>query len=141
MRYAAAKLATCAVCASLPALAQDTRHIVEPTIPPACTALTANLHAANNALSEADESKLDTARIQSALDQCGAGKAVELKADGAHNAFLSGPLELREGVTLLLDKGITLYASRNPKDYDTVPGSCGTSGAQSRPCQAAHRRA
>ncbi|HVG26166.1 MAG TPA: glycosyl hydrolase family 28 protein, partial [Acidobacteriaceae bacterium] len=54
---------------------------------------------------------------------------------GEKNAFLSGPLELREGVTLLVDKGVTLYASRNPKDFDTSPGGCGTSGPESRPCR------
>jgi polygalacturonase len=117
------------------ASAQDTRHVVEPVIPPVCTTLQADLHATANQLAEADESKLDTARIQKALDSCGAGKAVELKPVGASNAFLSGPLELREGVTLLLDRGITLYASRNPKDFDTQPGACGTSGPESRPCR------
>lgn len=115
--------------------AQDTRHVTEPVIPPSCTVLSANLHATNNALAEADETKLDTQRIQSALDSCTQGKAVELRPDGEHNAFLSGPLELREGVTLLIDKGVTLYASRNPKDFDVVPGGCGTSGPESRPCK------
>ena len=50
-------------------------------------------------------------------------------------AFLTGPLELREGVTLLIDKGVTLYGSRGPKVYeypnpDAKPGdpiTCGTS--------------
>ncbi|HEV2578914.1 MAG TPA: glycosyl hydrolase family 28 protein [Acidobacteriaceae bacterium] len=115
--------------------AQDTRHVIEPTIPRACTLLSANLHASDNVLPESDETKLDTQRIQSALDKCSLGQAVELRADGDHNAFLSGPLELREGVTLLIDKGVTLYASRNPKDFDTVPGTCGTSGPESRPCK------
>jgi len=104
-------------------------------IPPSFTILKANLHATNNALTEADETRLDTQRIQSALDACTRGKAVELSSDGAHNAFLSGPLELREGVTLLIDKGVTLYASRNPKDFDTTPGTCGISGPESRPCK------
>ena len=109
--------------------------MTEPVIPPSCTVLRADLKATNNALAEADESRLDTQRIQSALDTCPIGKAVELRADGEHNAFLSGPLELREGVTLLVDKGITLYASRNPKDFDVVPGGCGVSGPESRACK------
>ncbi|HEY4357164.1 MAG TPA: glycosyl hydrolase family 28 protein [Acidobacteriaceae bacterium] len=120
---------------ALSAGAQDTRHVTEPVIPASCTVLKAALHAKDNALAEADETKLDTKRIQSAMDTCGAGKAVQLKADGANNAFLSGPLELREGVTLLIDKGVTLYASRDPKDYDTTPGGCGTSGPDSHPCK------
>jgi polygalacturonase len=115
--------------------AQDTRHVTEPTIPTSCVVLKADLHAADNALSAADETRLDTHRIQAALDHCGAGKAVELAIDGDKNAFLSGPLELRAGVTLLIDKGVTLYASRNPRDFDTTPGSCGISGPESRPCK------
>lgn len=117
------------------ARAQDTRQVTEPRIPPACTVLRSDLHATNNALAEVDEEKLDTQRIQAAMDRCTTGKAVELRAAGANNAFLSGPLQLREGVTLLIDKGVTLYASRNPKDYDVVPGGCGTSGPESRPCK------
>lgn len=116
-------------------IAQDTREVTEPKIPPSCKVLRAELHATNNALVEADENKLDTQRIQSAMDTCAQGKAVELRGAGANNAFLSAPLQLREGVTLLIDKGVTLYASRNPKDYDVVPGGCGTSGPESRPCK------
>ncbi len=115
--------------------AQDTRTVTEPKIPKACTVLKPNLQATGNALREEDESRLDTERIQKAMDTCAQGQAVELRSEGAHNAFLSGPLELREGVTLLLDKGVTLYASRNPKDFDTVPGGCGISGPDSHPCK------
>jgi polygalacturonase len=115
--------------------AQDTRHVVEPIIPASCVVLKADLHEAENALAAADETRLDTQRIQAALDHCGAGKAVELAINGEGNAFLSGPLELRTGVTLLIDKGVTLYASRNPRDFDTTPGTCGISGPESRPCK------
>jgi polygalacturonase len=110
--------------------AQDTRNVVEPHIPSACVVLRAHLTAQGDTLAAADESRLDTAAIQHALDHCASGHAVELKADGARDAFLSGPLELRAGVTLLIDKGVTLFASRNPRDYDLVadalPGKCGT---------------
>jgi polygalacturonase len=71
------------------------------------------------------------------LDGCGAGKAVELTAHVgplagmAGNAYLSGPLDLREGVTLLVDKGVTVYGSRDPKVFDVAKGDeprlCGTS--------------
>lgn len=124
-------LAACAATLS----AQDTRHVTEPKIPSSCVVLKADLHATDNALAAADESRLDTRRIQSALDHCHSGKAVELAASGEENSFLSGPLELREGVTLLIDKGVTLYASRNPRDFDTTPGTCGISGPESRPCK------
>ncbi len=104
--------------------AQDTRRVTEPVIPPACTTLKAHL-AASGGINPVDETKLDTERLQKGLDACGAGKALELAADGERNAFLTGPLEMRAGVTLLVDRGVTLYGSRNPKDYETSPGSCG----------------
>jgi polygalacturonase len=106
-------------------IAQDTRTVTEPALPPVCAALTADLNATEGALAPEDESKLDTERIQQAIDHCGAGHAVELKSEKGKNAFLSGPLELRQGVTLLIDRGATLYASRDPKVYETSPGSCG----------------
>lgn len=115
--------------------AQDTRHVTEPRIPAACTVLKANLQATDNALRDEDEGRLDTDRIQSAMDHCGPGKAVELRPDGKRNAFLSGPLQLRRGVTLLLSKGVTLYASRDPKLFDTVRGGCGVMGPESHPCK------
>jgi polygalacturonase len=110
------------VCAS--AQAQDTRTVSEPTLPPICATVRARL-VAPHGIEPEDESKLDTERLQSAIDNCVPGKAVQLAAEGAKNAFLSGPLELRKGVTLLVDKGVTLYGSRNPDDYATRPGSCG----------------
>ena len=61
-----------------PALAQDTRHVTEPVIPPTCTRLDAALADAAGKLADSDEGKLDTARIQAALDQCKPGQAVEL---------------------------------------------------------------
>ena len=76
-----------------------------------CTVLSAQLP---GKLTDSDENKPDTVRIQAALDHCGLGKAVELKADGSAHSFLSGPLQLREGVTLVVDGGATLLASRIP---------------------------
>src|SRR6185437_5926338 len=104
------------------ARAQDTRNVTEPTIPPVCATLRAQLSAPHG-IDPADETRLDTERLQSEISGCAAGKAVELAVDGSKNAFLSGPLELRQGVTLLIDKGVTLYGSRNPDDYATRPGS------------------
>jgi polygalacturonase len=116
--------------------AQDTRQVKEPKIPPSCVVLAANLIAQGTTIAEADENKPDTQRIQQALDRCPAGQAVELKAAGNHNAFLSGPLELRQGVTLLIDRDTILFASRNPRDYDVDPGVCGTITESGRGCQA-----
>jgi polygalacturonase len=123
-----------AVLSARPAAAQDMRHVSQPVVPPSCLVLTAELAATGNRLPDSAENTLDTARLQSAIDKCGAGKAVELKADGAHNAFLSGPIHLEEGVVLLIDKGVTLYASRNPRLYDKKPGVCGTIDSDGHNC-------
>jgi polygalacturonase len=106
--------------------AQDTRQVAEPTIPPSCVQLPAQLHAISDKLVEADESKLDTARIQSALDKCKPGMAVELKPSSGNNAFLSGPLEMRNGVTLLIDEGVTLFGSRDAAVYEVKTGEIKT---------------
>ena len=119
------------------AQAQDTRKVTEPVIPRSCAVVTANLTAVDGrTLAEADESKLDTQRIQRAIDACPQGQAVELKAAGARNAFLSGPLQLRAGVTLLVDANAILFGSRNPRDYDISPGSCGIVDQHGHGCKA-----
>jgi polygalacturonase len=121
--------------------AQDTRKVTEPVIPAACVKLEAKIVAVGDTLKEADEANADSARIQAAVDgfaaKCKPGQAVELAAGAkGANAFLSGPLELKEGVTLLVDKGVTLFASRDPKDYDVSgPGTCGTIPSKG-PCKA-----
>jgi len=115
--------------------AQDTRSVTEPRIPQSCTTLTASLHSTEGKIAVADESMFDTLRIQAALDGCAAGKAVELKSAPGRDAFLSGPLQLRAGVTLLVDSGVVLFASRNPRDYDTRPGACGVISASGGGCR------
>lgn len=117
--------------------AQDSRNVTEPVIPPACAILIADLSAVQSkTLAASDENKLDTERIQQAMDQCPPGQAVELKASGAHDAFLSSPLHLRTGVTLLVDANTILFASRNPRDYDLSPGSCGVIDESGHKCKA-----
>jgi polygalacturonase len=111
------------------ARAQDSRTIAEPVIPPLCATLDAHLSAVRQGpfvtLAPADEVRLDTARIQQAMDRCGAGKAVALRVAGSADAFVSGPLELRSGVTLVVDKGATLLTSINSSLFENAPGSCG----------------
>jgi len=120
------------LCAHLPA--QDTRTVKEPSVPPTCVTLKAALTAASATSGEVEaradkagsaDPALDTARIQQAIDHCEHGHAVELVANGADTAFLIGPIALRPGVTLLVDKGVTLFASRNPEFFAIKPGSCG----------------
>jgi len=115
--------------------AQDTRTVTEPAIPPVCATLSAQLHAGAGGIAEGDESKLDSERIQKAMDGCAGKQALELAADGANNAFLTGPIELRKGVTLLVDKGVTLYGSRDPKLYELSSGSCGVVNNEGRGCK------
>jgi len=105
--------------------AQDQRTVTEPRVPAACTTLKAQLVASGRSLAAEDEQKLDTERIQKAMDHCGQGQAVVLEAAGARNAFLSGPLELRTGVTLVIARGATLFASRDAALYATGPNTCG----------------
>ena len=133
LHFRFASLAVVALCC---ASAQDTRRVTEPKIPRSCIVLPASLTAQGTTLAEADESKSDTQRIQQALDRCPAGEAVELKSSGTHNAFLAGPLDLRQGVTLLIDRDTILFASRNPRDYDVQPGVCGTITEGGRGCRA-----
>jgi polygalacturonase len=69
------------------------------------------------------------------LNHCVAGRAVELRSEGGNNAFLSGPLELKPSVTLLVGEGAVLYGSRNPRVYDVQPGSCGLVNQEGRGCK------
>jgi polygalacturonase len=117
---------------------QDTRKVTEPAIPPACVTLEAKIGRAGLSIAAEDEDKLDTARIQAAMDHCPAGQAVVLRRSARReDAFLSGPLQLRRGVVLVMDRGAFLYASRNPRDYDynDSPGVCGTITEKGHRCK------
>jgi polygalacturonase len=72
-----------------------------------------------------DENQLDTARIQAALTAC-KGRAVKLTSNGADNVFVAAHLAV-DSVALWIDRGTTLYASRNPDLYQKT-GSCGVLG-------------
>ena len=132
--------------ATLPAAlaALDAALPAEPSMPATvCSTLSANLSSAQFALPNATDptvdnqaavtlkatnSNPDTARIQAAMTTCAPGQAVKLVASGTNNAFLSAPLTLPTGVTLWVDSGVTLYASRNPLDYDKGLGSANACG-------------
>ena len=115
--------------------AQDTRHVTEPQIPSACVTLDAGIATVKGVIPPQDERKLDTDRIQHAIDNCAARKAVVLRAHGQKNVFLSGPLSLRSGVTLVVDANTALVASRDPRLYDLAPGSCGLVGEKGHGCK------
>lgn len=115
--------------------AQDTRQVSEPRIPSACATLESALTAPEGALSDSDERRLDTERIQHAIDGCSAGQAVVLHAQGDHTVFLSGPLSLKSGVTLVVGARTVLAASRDPRIFDITPGSCGVVSERGHGCR------
>lgn len=117
--------AACAL-ACVHAHAQDTRTVHEPVVPPACAVLTGEA---------ATTGRDDAARIQAAIDKCAPGHAVVLAASNDGRNFVSGPLHLRDGVTLLVDTGATLYASTDPRLFDRGAGTCGTNDASGRGCR------
>jgi polygalacturonase len=106
--------------------AQDARTVHEPVVPPACAVLIGETtHAGRD----------DAARIQAAIDKCAPGHAVVLAASNDSRDFVAGPLQLRDGVTLLVDRGATLYASTDPSLFDRGAGTCGTNDASGRGCR------
>jgi len=109
--------------------AGDSNLPAEPTIPPACTTLNATQNVAVSALPS--ESSLDTAAIQSALNSCGSGKAVKLATSGSSNAFITGPLTIPSGVSLWVDSGVTLYATRDPSVWGSAAALISIAGAGS----------
>jgi polygalacturonase len=127
-----ATLALTAVVA-VSAQGQDTRTVTEPVFPPACSTLQAEQTIVNG--EPGSETTFDTTRLQAALNSCTAGQAVELQTSGTNNAFLIQPITIPTGVTLLVDGGVTVFASRNPADYQ-VSGAetCGTVGTAGNGC-------
>jgi hypothetical protein len=105
----------------------------EPTIPAACATLLATKTLVSG--SPSDET-LDSAAIQAAITACPAGQAVRLAADGDKTAFVSGPLALKSGVSLWLDTGTTLFASHDPRDFDSSPGKCAGNNTGNSSCKA-----
>lgn len=116
----------------------DSRGVVEPTFPVVCTTLPAQQATVSGG--PASETMTDTARIQSALNACASGKAVELTTAGSNNAFLIAPINIPSGVGLIVDGGVTVYGSRNREDYQTSAVSskvdeCGTDGVNGNGCK------
>ncbi len=91
----------------------DSRTVTEPVFPSVCTTLLAQ-----QAASALNQSLFDTSRLQTAINNCPAGQAVELALSGSNNAFLTQPIVLKAGVMLLIDAEITLFGSNNKADYN-----------------------
>jgi polygalacturonase len=97
----------------------DPRTVTEPTFPPVCTTLLAQ-----QSSSSLNQSVFDTARLQTAINNCPAGQAVNLSPSGSNNAFLTQPIVLKAGVTLLIDAEVTLFGSNNLGDYKCTDTAC-----------------
>jgi polygalacturonase len=105
----------------------------DPTLPPEPTlptdAQTCMTIAATHDTPDEAQAAADTKAVQTALTSAACkGKAVRLvaSADGQNHAFVTGSL-LISSTTLWVDQGVTLYASRNPKYYQS-DGNCGLTG-------------
>jgi uncharacterized repeat protein (TIGR02543 family) len=103
----------------------DTRTVTQPVYPPVCTVLTAQ-----QILSSPNESLPDTTRVQSALNACPSGQAVEFSADSTltYNAFIIAPITIPAGVTMLVDPEVTVLGSIKYADY-----GCNTSESWCNP--------
>jgi polygalacturonase len=127
------------------ALADPAVQGKEPALPTTvCATLPATLKKNSAGLLDASldappaPSQPDAARIQAAINACPAGQAVKLVVGSAgENAFLSGPLTLTGTVTLWVDAGVTLFASRKPSDYQiTGKNNCGETASSDNGCSA-----
>lgn len=121
--------------------AQDTRHVTEPTLPQTCAFYAASLQSTpldgpvigETAQEQNAESSAETVGLQTKLNQCAPGQAVELTlgTDTSRSAFLINPIKLPVGVSLIIDAGVTVYGSRDPRNYQdpTTPDiQCGNYG-------------
>ena len=104
--------------------------------PHICNTLKANLTSVSGRLDDSDPlgkaSQPDHDRIQSAIQACDKGAVKLVLGAQGQDGFLSGPLVLKSSVKLWIDKGVTLFASRNPKDYDNGIGDCGTANKETK---------
>jgi polygalacturonase/uncharacterized protein YjdB len=120
----------------------------EPVIPAVCAGATLDAPHAVRATGDPrtdglpiyDISAIDTDTLQTAIDACGASLApgqkgsVHLRVNPAEPtkvAFVSGPLFFKAahaGVTLWIDRGVTLFAAQDPRLFDVALGTptCGT---------------
>ncbi|MGY8682090.1 glycosyl hydrolase family 28 protein [Bradyrhizobium sp. UFLA05-153] len=91
------------------AQAKDRRIVAEPVAPN---------HVCAHLVPSSDN---DTAMLQDAIARCPSGSAVYL----AGGTFLSGPLEMKSGVTLWIERDASVVAIAQPKAYDKGFGNCG----------------
>ena len=110
------------------ARAQDTRNVTEPRYPEICKILYAQLTPHDGKLPDEpiERHYRDNDRIVKAMANCPAGKSVVLHGSKTgKSVFLISPMRLRAGITLVIDSSAALWGSRDPREYDVAPGSCG----------------
>jgi polygalacturonase len=106
--------------------------VAEPTFPAVCATVTADLTISGGEPSSELNTATDTTALQTGLSTSGcSGKAVEVVAgSGGQNAMVISPIFIPSGVTLLVDGGVTIFASKNAADYQigtaTTGNTCGT---------------
>jgi polygalacturonase len=109
--------------------AGDSNLPAEPAIPTACTTLQATQNVSAGGVPS--ETSLDTSAIQKALGTCASGQAVKLTTSATNNAFITGPLTIPSGVTLWVDTGTTLYATRDTKIWGSASELISVTGTKS----------
>ena len=127
----------CLLAGLRPVLAQDTRNVSEPKYPTICKVLYANLTPKGGTLPEEpiERHYRDNDRITDAMNGCPAGQSVVLHGSKTgKTVFLIEPLRLRAGITLVVDASAAVWGSRDPRDYDVAPGSCGIVGERGPGC-------
>jgi hypothetical protein len=129
---------------AVPALrAQDQRNVPEPPFPATCAVVHAPLRSSgegpivgSTAAEQDAESATEMGLIEDGFHKCAgrSGQAVELTLghDSSYNAFLLDPVTLPQGVSLIIDGGVTVFASRDPRNYQdtTTTVQCGTYGPE-----------
>jgi polygalacturonase len=125
-------------CSSAALMAQDDRPLTEPTFPETCITLQAPLRSfgdgpliGQTVIEQNKESETETEVLTEAFEHCGPNQAVELAfgADRFYNAFLINPIFIPQGISLIIDGGVTVFASRDPRNYqDSSDATCGAYG-------------
>ena len=120
------------------ASAQDTRNVTEPRYPTICKILYADLTPHNGMLADdaLERHYRDNSRIEKAMNSCPEGQSIVLHSSKTgKSVFLIGPLRVRSGITLVIDQSAAIWASRDPRNYDITPGSCGILADKPDGCQ------
>ena len=99
-----------------------------------CATLPADIVSKGGSVDDYDADGVNTHpdhdRLQKAINDCKTGAIKLVMGDKGEDGFLISPITLKSNVILWVDKGVTVFASRDPKDYDTGEGDCGTANKQ-----------